>query len=752
MAAVSPCPGVEVLRRFGLGKLTESEIAGVQQHLAGCACCLETMDGLREEDALVRAVGPWAVGEADEGEVGDLIARLRDAVPAMMDTGSPDAVLDTPGGDVAGPGGGYPFLEAPQGPDEIGRLGTYRVLRELGAGGMGVVFEAEDQHLQRRVALKVINTRLAGSAAARQGFLREARAVAALDHEHVVTVHQAGEAGGVVFLVMQLLKGETLEDCLSREGRLPAAAVVRIGRGVAEALAAAHAVGLAHGDIKPANLWLEAPRGRVKVLDFGVVQALKSEAADLPRRTDRRVVTGTPAYMAPEQARGEAVDARADLFSLGCVLYRMSTGVVPFPGVSRQEVLRALERGQPEPPRKYNPALPRPLADLILRLLAKDPQDRPHSAQAVAEVLTALQQHLAHKGRRAFFRWLALGAGAVAVIAGGLALLHRHQPGPPPGGLVGEVQRFDGYIHEVFSLAFSPDGHRALAGPGLPVGGRDVGPAPEHDVRLYDLVGGRELRRLRGQTSAVLAVAFAPDGRRGLTCDCTTFRVWDLETGERLRQFGTATAGFHSVAFSPDGSAALTGGEDHVLRLWDVASGQEAGSLEGHREFIWDVKFSPDGRRGLSGGGGRWTDVGYLPGSDHDIRLWDLDCRRELRRFRVPSSVVDRVAFSPDGGRAASGGWDGLARLWDVERGKEVGCFEAHSGTVTALTFTPNGRLLSGGSAGSLRLWDGATGTELRRWSAHPGGVRSLAVSPDGRQALSGGASDGTVRLWRLPP
>src|SRR5262249_7079741 len=157
-------------------------------------------------------------------------------------------------------------------------LGPYRVLKVLGAGGMGVVFHAEDPQLQRAVALKVVLPALAASASARERFLREARAAAAIEHDHIVTIHQVGEDRKLSFLQMQSLGGESLEDRLKREPKLPAAEVLRIGREVAEGLAAAHEGGLVHRDIKPANIWLEGNRGRVKILDFGLARAVADDA------------------------------------------------------------------------------------------------------------------------------------------------------------------------------------------------------------------------------------------------------------------------------------------------------------------------------------------------------------------------------------------------------------------------------------------------------------------------------------------
>jgi hypothetical protein len=267
-----------------------------------------------------------------------------------------------------------------------GQVGGYRVLGLLGEGGMGRVLRAEDPGLGRLVALKVMRGDLARDERARQRFLREARAATALQHDNVVAVYQVGEEGGVPFLAMPLLAGETLEARLEREGRLPVAEVLRVGREAAEGLAAAHAAGLVHRDVKPANLWLEAPSGRVKVLDFGLVRP----QAGGDGVTQPGALLGTPAYMSPEQIDGGAVDARSDLFSLGCVLYRAATGKAAFEAATLTALLRAVAEHDPPAPHEVRAELPRGLSELILRLLCKSPAGRPADAREVSNTLAAV--------------------------------------------------------------------------------------------------------------------------------------------------------------------------------------------------------------------------------------------------------------------------------------------------------------------------------------------------------------------------
>jgi tRNA A-37 threonylcarbamoyl transferase component Bud32 len=282
------------------------------------------------------------------------------------------------------------FLKPPLRGDELGRLADFRVLQLVGQGGMGIVFRAEDTRLNRVVALKVMQPRFALDTKIRQRFLREAQAMAALKSDHVVTVFEVGVANDLPFLAMEFLEGEALDSLQNRVGRLPLSQVVRIGKEAAHGLAAAHARGLVHRDIKPSNLWLEAPTGRVKVLDFGLAR-LDSESHAL---SQVGLIVGTPAFMAPEQARGEAVDYRADLFSLGCVLYWLCTGQLPFKGTDVLSTLSALATDHPVPPHTLSADVAPALSELIMELLHKDPGRRPASSQAVVDMLAAIERGL----------------------------------------------------------------------------------------------------------------------------------------------------------------------------------------------------------------------------------------------------------------------------------------------------------------------------------------------------------------------
>jgi len=285
------------------------------------------------------------------------------------------------------------ILLPPERGDEIGRLGPYRVLSILGAGGMGVVFQAEDPQLKRFVALKVMQPGLAENEIARQRFLREARATAALAHDNIVAIHQVGEDRGIPYFVMPLLEGETLDVYLERlpvDAIMPINDTLRIAKEIADGLAAAHERGVIHRDVKPSNIWLEGERRRVKIVDFGLARERYSDV----RLTQTGKVVGTPGYMAPEQVENKPVDQRSDLFSLGCLLYLMATGRDAFHGETTFDTLRAVVQDEPAPI-PASKKLPADFISLVMRLLSKKPGDRPLSAMEVSKTLQSIRKRLA---------------------------------------------------------------------------------------------------------------------------------------------------------------------------------------------------------------------------------------------------------------------------------------------------------------------------------------------------------------------
>jgi eukaryotic-like serine/threonine-protein kinase len=258
----------------------------------------------------------------------------------------------------------------------------------IGRGGMGIVLQAHDPALNRHVAIKVLAAEWAHNATARRRFAREAQAAAAVVHDHVVPIHFVDASGDVPYLVMAHIPGRSLQQRIDRTGPLEIREILRIGMQTAAGLAAAHAQGLVHRDIKPANILLENSVERVRITDFGLARAV-----DDVSQTQSGILAGTPQYMSPEQAAGETVDHRTDLFSLGSVLYAMCTGRSPFRAETTVAVIRRICDGKPRPVREINPDVPEWMAEIIEKLHAKQPGDR---FQTAGEVADLLERHLAH--------------------------------------------------------------------------------------------------------------------------------------------------------------------------------------------------------------------------------------------------------------------------------------------------------------------------------------------------------------------
>jgi predicted Ser/Thr protein kinase len=446
MAVTIQCPSPDALRRLLLGALSPSELELLGAHVLKCDHCAAALNDMRASDDLLEALRAAETAAALDTKVQSLIDRISrpshgkntatDAGLSASSAGKDTVALPSASGTGSSEHG---FLSPPEHPDELGRLGGYRVLKLLGQGGMGAVYLAEDPQLERMVALKVMRPELAANPDARQRFLREAKATAKLKDDHIVAIYQVGEHKGLPFLAMEYLRGESLEQWLSRGKNLTVGQLLRVARDITRGLAAAHAKGLIHRDIKPANLWLEAPQGRVKILDFGLARGDKDDM----HITQTGTILGTPAYMSPEQSRGELADARSDLFSLGCILYRLCTGRLPFSGPTVMSILVSLATKNPVPVAEVNPQIPSELAELAMRLLAKPREERPASAQAVLQEIQTLVQQNAQPPRPSVpavsaaprrsvpWKWVAIGlvAPICVLLAAQVIIRIRHKDG-----------------------------------------------------------------------------------------------------------------------------------------------------------------------------------------------------------------------------------------------------------------------------------------------------------------------------------
>jgi hypothetical protein len=500
------------------------------------------------------------------------------------------------------------FLQPPADPAYLGRLGHFDVMRILGRGGMGVVLEAFDTRLQRNVALKVLDPDLADDETARQRFCREARAAAMITHENVVTVHQVEKSSdnGVPFLVMQLIGGETLEQRLMREKSLPVKEIVRISLQAAQGLAAAHAQGLTHRDIKPGNILLEPPGDRVKLTDFGLARVV-----DDVKITRTGFVTGTPLYMSPEQAMGEPTDHRSDLFSLGAVMYEMCAGRPPFQGKSALAVLKHISETKHQPLREVNPEVPDWLAEMVDDLLAKKPEDRYQSAAELLEVLEYLWTQIKASStdlpavcQEAVNRRASRTRILVAVVGAGLLTL---------GVLLGMF---------------------------LPRGATDT---------AADLVPATPAANV----GSVWSVSFDPvSDALAMSVEDGSVRLWDWPTQTVQSTFEAHRGVVWASKFSADGALVATAGDDGLLKIWRRTESAPLKVFQ-HPNAVRGLAVSNDGKF-------------YAGDRQGGLHVWSLDRDEALVTAQQPGSVY-AVAISGDNKTLATAGSDKVIRLWNPE-------------------------------------------------------------------------------------
>ena len=665
-------------------------------------------------------------------------------------------------------------LEAAEEPGVLGRLGDYDVLAVIGRGGMGVVLKAYDRQLKRCVAIKLLAPHLAPSSLARQRFAREAQAAAAVVHPNVMAIHHVQSGGRLPFLVMPLVAGESLAERLKAQGTLEVKEILRIGMQAAAGLAAAHEQGLVHRDVKPANILLEKGVERAVLTDFGLARA-----ADDVSLTRYGIIAGTPEYMSPEQARGEPLDGRSDLFSLGCVLYEMATGVSPFRTDSVIATLRRLIEQQPRAIELLNPELPPWLVAIINRLLEKDPARRFSSAHELSNLLERCLAHVQHpaavplpaalvsptsrSSRFSHLRQIGVLAMLAAICLAVLGLFMWQGPQTPETQPAGnnpavaqaapkQIRQFT-IDDEVEQIALSPDGKLIAVSNGhahLPVSVES-----QRKVQILDADSGKPVVSLKLRTAeedALIAsiekltsfevgpFAFSPDGgllavATGLgqlklfnattgalllSLDDEKGKLAEKETPDKLKSLPRAMGGVGAIAFSPDGTLLATcgGSFEDFAQGWDGISRTRLPATGPGRLKVWDVK------------------TGALK---HDL---------------AGHSQAFAVAFSADGSLLASTGrWDGGSDhgngvlVWNPQTGEKLRTIllDANGGT-HAIAFSPTKKLIAVGSLNfdkendtrstSLSLIYPLSGiTEWQRTISGPAMPR--AFLPDGSAVLA---------------
>ncbi|QEG20462.1 serine/threonine protein kinase [Mariniblastus fucicola] len=381
------CPDPDTLLQFIQGRLEPPTLDQCEVHVSDCQTCHETLRGLDANDTLSHYVSdaldiPEPTEDSDSQAIDGLMQRLMagnlKAHSKPLQNHEDALRLADRAAEV------LRCVEPPaeEDDDSLGTLGDYRLLRLIGAGGTGVVFQAKDQSLDRLVALKVLRPSLGD--VARDRFIAEARLAASIEHENVVTIYQIGQQDRLAFIAMQWVPGETLEARLAGQSELHEEDLIReFVSQIASGLSAAHERQLIHRDIKPANIWICEDTGRIKILDFGLARIADEDSS----LTQTGMLAGTPSFMSPEQTRGMELDPRSDLFSLGCVMYLLLSGRLPFSAPTVLGTLQTIQTDSPQPPVALNPDCDQELSDLTMNLLEKQPGNRMASAQNLIHCL-----------------------------------------------------------------------------------------------------------------------------------------------------------------------------------------------------------------------------------------------------------------------------------------------------------------------------------------------------------------------------
>lgn len=646
----------------------------------------------------------------------------------------------------------------------------YEILRELGRGGMGLVYHARQTRLNRTVALKMI---LAGGHAGEADLARfqtEAEAVARLQHPGIVQIHETGVHDGLPYFSLEFVEGGSLDRKLNGTP-LPPKAAGQFTALLAEAMQAAHEQGIIHRDLKPANVFLKPTRDKdgvpiedrqgktrrylPKIGDFGLAKKLD----DTHGQTQTGSVMGTPSYMAPEQAEGRSkrLGPAADVYSLGAILYELLTGRPPFRAATPLETILQVVSDQPVAPTQLNPKTPRDLETICLKCLQKEPTRRYASAQALSEdlgrFLAGEPIHARAVGRiERTWRWcrrnpavasllgvvaatLILGA-AVSTVLAVYAWSQAEQAEREKLTAQDQKKKAD-------DARADADGERKEA-----VKARALAEEQRDRAELLVYAGNLGLAQSAwNENNAGLTLRYL----EGCQPKLRGWEYWHLKSLYSLHNRRTfrGTTAPNCVAVSSDGKRIISGAFDKLVTVWDADNGQPIHSLKGHSDEILCVAVTPDGKHIVSGSGNR-----FEPKKLGELKVWETAGGREVRALRGHIGPINSVAISGDGKHVISGGQDKTIKVWDLDSGQEIRTLTGHSSVVLSVAVSADGKRIVSGSMevapvkpGELKVWDADTGQQLFALTGHAEGIMCVAIRADGKRIISGGR-DKQVKIW----
>lgn len=636
----------------------------------------------------------------------------------------------------------------PDGLEEGRRLGDFQILKEIGRGGMGIVYEAEQISLQRRVALKVLSPHLSFSKPAIMKFRREAEAGGRQRHPGIVSVYAVGEQEGIHFIVQELIEGgTTLSNRLEKlcsEDDLPLGYFREVAQTtvqVTDALDHAHESGVIHRDVKPSNIMLDRD-GRPKLTDFGLAKI--KDALALSRSGE---FAGTPYYMSPEQvsSRKRGIDHRTDVYSLGVTLYEMLTLTRPFDGESSHEVLKKVLFQEPRDPCRVNTRVPRDLGVICLKAMEKGPDRR---YQTMGEFKEDLNRFILGEPIRA------KPAGALTRIG------KRLRRNPVLSTLVGLIilslialgfyipyahlaqRKTERLEREILGLNLINFAGNALSeNPGLALNlgieGAERHPGHQANEMLIDALLQIHERKVLSHDSEVSGAVFSPDAMIAASVGPDGIvRLWDWTHGEKVQEFRGYEDGINTIAYDPGGQSLLTGSDDGIVRLCNADNGSEIWKRQGHTAPVRSVNYSHDGTMAASAS------------EDMTVRLWDLSSGEIIATFTGHGWIVRYAAFNPTDDRLVTASEDGAIRLWDVREKKEIASRTEHEGVVTFAAFSPDGsRIVFTYDDGTVYIWH--TNKNETTTFDHQQEIVAAAISPDGKR-LAVASKDEAVVIWDL--